>query len=759
MNYNKSQQQAIRHKDGPMLVLAGPGSGKTAVITQRTKQLIEYENIDPSNILVITFTRAAAQEMKQRFLAATGEERTKVTFGTFHAIFFMVLKLAYHFDSGNIISEEQRYQFMREILSYHHLEYRDEGEFIGDVLTEISRVKNEQIPLEHFYSSSCGEEVFRKIYREYDERLKRNRLIDFDDMLTYTYELFSQRKDILSAWQKKYRYILIDEFQDINLIQWKIMCMLAAPENNLFVVGDDDQSIYRFRGSKPEIMLGFQKIYPQAKIVNLEVNYRCEPPIVEAAMRLIAHNEERFPKKIRAGKSGKQKVRFQYFEDCYKENAFLAEDIRQTVQNGVPLSEIAVLFRTNMQPRALMEYMVSANLAFQTKDRIPDIYEHWIARDFFTYIRIAQGSDSRADFLSIMNRPKRYIGRDSLPDETVCFDEWMKLYEEQPWIAERIEKLWYDLKHLSRLSPYAAINYIRRGIGYDDYLAEYAEYRNANKEDFYEVADEILASAKGYRTFEEWFAHIEEYRQELKRLAQEKRRNQNAVTFATLHSAKGLEFPVCILAGAGRKYNMQDLTGKMLLHPQLGLATKCHQEEGYFDYPTLPLEVVKRESRLAAMSENLRVLYVAMTRAKSQFISFASVRSLESRVKTLAAYLQQGKPLPHLCSKLLYDSDFLLMSALCHPDGGALREMATVEVPVHAPTTVPTASDSRASFMLGILPSLSVMPAREAVPTSVPMVSNISIMQKVMIRLIAVNQPMLKKSAKSNLNSVVSTIS
>ena len=606
MNYNKSQQQAIRHKDGPMLVLAGPGSGKTAVITQRTKQLIEYENIDPSNILVITFTRAAAQEMKQRFLAATGEERTKVTFGTFHAIFFMVLKLAYYFDSGNIISEEQRYQFMREILSYHHLEYRDEGEFIGDVLTEISRVKNEQIPLEHFYSSSCGEEVFRKIYREYDERLKRNRLIDFDDMLTYTYELFSQRKDILSAWQKKYRYILIDEFQDINLIQWKIMCMLAAPENNLFVVGDDDQSIYRFRGSKPEIMLGFQKIYPQAKIVNLEVNYRCEPPIVEAAMRLIAHNEERFPKKIRAGKAGKQKVRFQYFEDCYKENAFLAEDIRQTVQNGVPLSEIAVLFRTNMQPRALMEYMVSANLAFQTKDRIPDIYEHWIARDFFTYIRIAQGSDSRADFLSIMNRPKRYIGRDSLPDETVCFDEWMKLYEEQPWIAERIEKLWYDLKHLSRLSPYAAINYIRRGIGYDDYLAEYAEYRNANKEDFYEVADEILASAKGYRTFEEWFAHIEEYRQELKRLAQEKRRNQNAVTFATLHSAKGLEFTKVYLIDVN---------------------------EGVMPYKKAVLKQDVEEER--------RLFYVGMTRAKES-LTICSVKKMRGKEVELSRFIKEA---------------------------------------------------------------------------------------------------------------------
>ena len=425
-------------------------------------------------------------------------------------------------------------------------------------------------------------------------------------MLTYTYELFSQRKDILSAWQKKYRYILIDEFQDINLIQWKIMCMLAAPENNLFVVGDDDQSIYRFRGSKPEIMLGFQKIYPQAKIVNLEVNYRCEPPIVEAAMRLIAHNEERFPKKICAGKSGKQKVRFQYFEDCYKENAFLAEDIRQTVQNGVPLSEIAVLFRTNMQPRALMEYMVSANLAFQTKDRIPDIYEHWIARDFFTYIRIAQGSDSRADFLSIMNRPKRYIGRDSLPDETVCFDEWMKLYEEQPWIAERIEKLWYDLKHLSRLSPYAAINYIRRGIGYDDYLAEYAEYRNANKEDFYEVADEILASAKGYRTFEEWFAHIEEYRQELKRLAQEKRRNQNAVTFATLHSAKGLEFTKVYLIDVN---------------------------EGVMPYKKAVLKQDVEEER--------RLFYVGMTRAKES-LTICSVKKMRGKEVELSRFIKEA---------------------------------------------------------------------------------------------------------------------
>ena len=607
MNYNKSQQRAICHKDGPMLVLAGPGSGKTAVITQRTIHLIEHCKVDPSQILVITFTRAAAQEMKQRFLTAVGQKQSRVTFGTFHAIFFMVLKLAYHFDSQNIISEEQRYQFMREILSFHHLEYRDEGEFIGDILTEISRVKNEQIPLEHFYASTCGEEVFRTIYQEYEARLKRNRLIDFDDMLTYTYDLFVQRADILSAWQKKYRYILIDEFQDINPIQWKIMRMLAAPQDHLFVVGDDDQSIYRFRGSKPEIMLGFQKAYPQAQIVNLDVNYRCTPPIVDAATRLIAHNRERFPKQVRAEKKGKTPVVFRCFEDCYKENGFLVEDIRRSVQSGVPLSEIAVLFRTNVQPRALMEHMVSANLAFRTRDRIPDIYEHWIARDLFTYIRIAQGSDLREDFLSIMNRPKRYIGRDSLTEPHVVFEEWMKHYEEQPWIAERIEQLWYDRKHLSRLSPYAAINYIRHGIGYDDYLEEYATYRNANKEDFYEVADEILAGAKGYQSFTEWFSHIEDYRQQLKKLAQEKRAVKDAVTFATLHSAKGLEFTKVYLIDAN---------------------------EGIMPYKKAVLQPDIEEER--------RLFYVGMTRAKES-LTICSVKRMRGKEMEVSRFVGEVK--------------------------------------------------------------------------------------------------------------------
>lgn len=606
MNYNQSQQTAILHKDGPMLVLAGPGSGKTAVITQRTIQLIKEYNVDSANILVITFTKAAANEMKQRFLRQMGVAKTPVTFGTFHAVFFMVLKYAYGFSGSNIVAEEQRYQFMREIISYYHLEYRDENEFIGDILGEISMVKNTRIDLAHFYSSHCGEEVFRKIYGAYARRLSQNKLIDFDDMLTYTYDLFAQRPDILSAWQRKYRYILIDEFQDINQIQYDIIRMLAAPENNLFVVGDDDQSIYRFRGSKPEIMLGFERDYPKAKKVLLDVNYRCAPAIVEAAGKLVAHNAHRFPKEVHAAGGEAAHLFFQCFEDQWKENAYVIEQIKSAINQGVPPNEIAVLCRTNTQPRLLLEQMMEQNMTFRTRDRIPNIYEHWIARDFFTYIRIAQGSTKRADYLSIMNKPKRYIGRDSLCEPEVAFDEWIKMYEEQPWIAERIERLWYDVKQLGTMSPYAAINYIRRGIGYDDYLSEYADYRNLSKEDLYDIADELLESARGYRTMEEWLSHIDAYQKRLEQMAKSSEVSPDAVTVSTLHSSKGLEFEQVYLLDVN---------------------------EGIMPYKKALLE--------ADVEEERRLFYVGMTRAKS-VLQICSVKQMNNKDVEISRFVKEA---------------------------------------------------------------------------------------------------------------------
>lgn len=613
MTFNDAQRRAIEHKSGPMLVLAGPGSGKTATLVERTKNLIQNHGISPSNILVITFTKAAAKEMESRFLQEMegmpeGKSRGgKVTFGTFHGVFFMVLKLAYHFRADNIAKEEVKYQVIRDLVHKHNLEFREENELLSGILSEISTIKNTRIPLEHFYSNQCGEAIFRDIYREYESFLKKQRLIDFDDMLTLTYDLFRERPDILQAWQKKYQHILIDEFQDINQIQYDIVRMLALPENNLFMVGDDDQSIYRFRGSKPEIMLHVPEDYPECKQVLLDVNYRCPPRVVEASQRLIRHNLERFPKKVVAEKmaTGEETIRHLHFESQREETLFLIAEIERQVKTEIPLSEIAILFRTNTQPRFLMEQLMAYNVDFKTRDQIPNLYDHWIMRDIRAYIEIARGSRKRQDFLMILNKPKRFLSRESLYDSQVDFVEWEKLFDDQPWMAERIEKLHYDIKMLEKMSPYAAVNYIRHGIGYEDYLAEYAEYRNLKKEDLYEILDELQASAKGFRSFEAWDLHIQEYTEQLKENAKQKKDNPNAVTLSTLHSAKGLEFAVVFLIDAN---------------------------EGIMPYKKAILD--------KDMEEERRLFYVGMTRAKDKLF-ICSTKSVHNRVLEPSRFLTE----------------------------------------------------------------------------------------------------------------------
>lgn len=546
MSLNKAQTEAIQHTSGPMLVLAGPGSGKTTVITERTKHLIASQGIDPSHILVITFTKAAASEMKERFYRLMGKKTYPVTFGTFHAVFFHILKHAYGFHGGNIIREEQRFQFMKEIIQKMRLEYEDENEFAGDLLGEISLMKNTGVSLEHYYSKNCGKEIFEQIYQSYDRRMKQSRLIDFDDMLVYCYELFDQRKDILSAWQKKYQYILIDEFQDINRLQFDIVKMMARPENNLFVVGDDDQSIYRFRGAKPELMLGFEKTYPEAARALLDVNYRSCPSVVESSLRLISHNTERFEKKIRPQicRESKQGVEYFLWENQQEEGKAIIEQILKDCRAGGSYNDCAVLFRTNTQPRLFMSQLMAYNIPFRTKDNIPNLYEHWIARDILTYIRLAKGSRSRKDFLQIMNRPNRYITRESLEHDTVAFDVWAEFFydKKQHWVAERIEQLEGDLRVLSRTGPFAAINYIRMGIGYEEYLRNYAEYRRISQDNLLEVLEELQDGARQFRTYDEWFAHMEEYTKELKRQKKQQEMLAECVSLATLHSAKGLEY-------------------------------------------------------------------------------------------------------------------------------------------------------------------------------------------------------------------------
>lgn len=603
-NLNDAQLQAVLHGDGPMLVLAGPGSGKTLVITRRIENLIKNKKTDPSHILVITFTRAAAGEMKERFVKLMPQAGARVTFGTFHAVFFMILKHAYHFKAQDIIKEEEKLQMMRELVHSMHLDYEDENEFIQGVLGEIGLMKNTKMDVSHYYPVNCSKEVFQNVFQEYQQYLKRHRKIDFDDMLVYTYELFDQRKDILSAWQKKYRYILIDEFQDVNQLQYDIVRLLAAPFNNLFVVGDDDQSIYRFRGARPEIMLHMPKDYENISIVKLEYNYRCPSQVVEAASRVIRNNKERFDKEIRANKKKENAITFELFEDSRRENERLVERLRT---GRFPFSQTAVLFRTNMQARSLMEKLLEYNIPFTAKDRIPNLYEHWIAQDLYAYIRIALGSRQRRDFLKIMNRPRRYLSRESLESERVDFDRWQAFYSEQNWIAERIEKLYQDLAAIRRMRPFAAVNYIRKAVGYDDFLEEYARYRRIKAVELFEVAEELQEGTRGFLTFQEWFDHIENYGRELKKVWEKKQEEAEAVTLATFHSSKGLEFDAVHI---------------------------LEVNEGITPYKkaVLPQE----------MEEERRMFYVAMTRAREELYLYA-VKNLNNHEMEVSRFLFEAR--------------------------------------------------------------------------------------------------------------------
>lgn len=551
MQFNNSQLKAVKHKTGPMLVIAGPGSGKTTVLTARIRNLIEEYSVNPANILVITFTKAAANEMKSRFNNMMGRS-TNVTFGTFHAVFFMILRAAYNYSVDSIIKEDVRQNIIKQAIERSRLEPDDLNEMISNITGEISRVKTEAIDINAYYSASCPEEEFRDIYKYYVKTLKKMGLIDFDDMLLYCHELLTTRRDILAKWQQKYQYILIDEFQDINKIQYDIIKLLAKPQDNLFIVGDDDQSIYGFRGSKPEIMLNFDKDYPDTDKVILDTNYRSTGNIVSAAGKVIAHNKVRFAKNINTVNEPGDKVDIIEFNTQAEEYEKIIDNIRKESASGGNYSDNAVLFRTNSTAAGFVRKLVEYSVPFVTRDGVPNVFEHWIARDVITYMNIAMGSRKRSDFLQIINRPKRYIGRDYLADAEISFDNLEKYYEDKNWMIERVDRLKYDILAMASMSPYAMINYLRKGVGYDGYLDEYAQSHNMQVRELYDVMDELMESARNFKTFNEWFAYIDEYGTKLREsyAAMDK---QNAVILTTMHSSKGLEYPVVYIIDANEE--------------------------------------------------------------------------------------------------------------------------------------------------------------------------------------------------------------
>lgn len=540
----ENQKQAVAHDKGPALILAGPGSGKTMVITYRVLHLIRECGVSPDNILVITFTRAAAEEMEERFFRLMGKRAVSVTFGTFHSVFFRILRHAYRYDAGNILKEEEKISIMNHLVAGLHLELEDVSEFAYGILEEISCFKNSREALAEFIPSNCTKGMFDRLYAGYEAELRRLNKIDFDDMLLMTYELLFKRPDICSIWQKKYQYILVDEFQDINQVQYDVIRLLAGKQQNLFIVGDDDQSIYRFRGARPEIMLGFQKDYPNAVQVVLDCNFRSTENIVRASENLIVHNQIRYEKSIQAAGESGEPVVIVECENLQAENEELIEKIKMHLQSGADYTDMAILYRTNTAARAVVEKLVEYNLPFQTRDRLQNIFEHWIAKDIFAYLEMAAGDMRRSTVLQVMNRPNRYIHREALDSEIISFSRLKAYYREKDWMIERIVSLEKDLLLLQKMRPYAAINYIRKGMGYDTYIEAYAGYRHMKADEFYEILDGLMDSARNFAGLGEWKAHIAAYTDQLKEQSRKNRKDATGITLTTMHSAKGLEFEI-----------------------------------------------------------------------------------------------------------------------------------------------------------------------------------------------------------------------
>lgn len=588
MSLNHAQTEAVAHNKGPCMVLAGPGSGKTLTIAKRIEYLIMKHKVRPEEILVITFTKYAAWEMKNRTRSICGPSSYAVTFGTFHGIYYGILKWAYRLNQSNLLSDEEKYRILREILPGidwdQEPEADEEKDYLQELAIEIGNVKNNCMDIEEYEPVKYTTEKFRKLYRTYEETKKKYRKIDFEDRLIQCRDLFMKRPDILKKWQEKFQYILVDEFQDVNQAQYDVVRMLAAPQDNLFVVGDDDQSVYGFRGAKPGIMKEFMKDYPKARQILLDVNYRSSGYIVKGALRVIGNNKIRFEKKIEAFRKPDETVHVQEVKDPVQEAEYVLERIREYREKGVSYTEMAVLYRTNVDARAMSELMTEYQIPFVMKEHLNNIYEHFIALDMISYLRLSQGEYDRKYFLQIANRPNRYLTRESMKTGNVSYESLRRYYRDKDWMVDRIDQLEWDMKMICDKTPYAAIQYIRKRMGYDEFLKEYAAYRKISSEDLFAVLEEIWQNSKGYGTIKEWFEHIESYGKMLKE-QNKKNGEKEGVNLMTMHAAKGLEFDTVFVIEAN---------------------------EGSCPY--------KKATADEEIEEERRLFYVAMTRAKRKLV-------------------------------------------------------------------------------------------------------------------------------------------
>ena len=590
---NSAQREAVTHIDGSLLILAGAGSGKTKTLTTRLAYLISEVGINPQNTLTLTFTNRAAKEMRQRAISLINNNNFYMPLlCTFHK--FGLIFLKFHIDklgrANNfvIIDSEDRKRILKRVAKEFNIDLN-----VGFISSEISKYKNTLLTPDEVMTKTeelSDYKKIAKIYKAYQKEIVENNLVDFDDLLMLTYQILKENNDLRVKTSNRYRYIMVDEYQDTNELQFKLLELLASEHNNLCVVGDDDQSIYGWRGANIRNILEFSKRFKNTKTIKLEINYRSTIPILKEANELIEHNNQRICKKLISYRGNGQKVKVFHSLNEGMEARAIAKEIKELLTNGVSSNEIAVLYRINALSRSLEEGFIKEGLGFKLVGGIR-FYERAEIKDIISYFRVFSNPNDDFSLERIINKPKRGIGKVSIDKlKRVAFEEQSSIfqilesktqYELSKIVSKRasraLKQFVDDMEYLMEQIDNSLQNFIpifEKRIGFKKY------YRTvANGEDRVQNIDEFYAYFRESTTLKT-NQTLEGFLNEISLQSEQDQVDENSITIMSIHASKGLEFEHLYVIGLEEEF-----------FPLLG--------EG------------------SNMEEERRLGYVAITRAKS----------------------------------------------------------------------------------------------------------------------------------------------
>ena len=556
---DENQAKAVVHPNGALLVIAGAGSGKTRVLTARTAFLIAEQQVEPNRMMLVTFTAKAANEMKARLLNypyLSPSQIKRLVSGTFHSIFYRIL--IHHapdkWDGRNLLSKEwMRGQLLKEAGKKLGL---DDKEFAYDAaLQQIGLWKNSLITPSQVKADSEWEGKTSFLYKKYEEHKAERELFDFDDMLIGCLHLFHEQPELLQRYQERFDHFLIDEFQDINKAQYELIKLLSAHSKNVCAVGDDDQSIYSFRGSDPRFLRDFEKDFPQATIVILDENYRSSHQIVATANKIIAQNKKRRPKQMQA-QFNTQQPPILFFPDNEEEEAtMIVTDMHEKIAKGANPQDFAILFRTNTASRAIFERLASSSLPFKIEQDIEPFYERFIVRSMLSFLRLSLNEEDQKAITNILpalfvkQSLLRDLKADSILKDCTLLESLSTVKTGFSFQERKLKKLPSIIRSLSKLSPIAAIEKVDKELGFQDFLKKRGTEGNLWEKGSDDIRD-LKVAAHQFTTIEEFLEHTDHMSAMNKEIKLQSKQRKDTITLSTIHRAKGLEYKTVYLIGA-----------------------------------------------------------------------------------------------------------------------------------------------------------------------------------------------------------------